>query len=109
MVENLYVESWQSYWQDDVEDEQWQEICHPFTAVKNLYIPERFTQYIASALQEFVGEIVTDSLPALESLFVEELEPSGPVQEAIGKFVTARVLSGHPTAVSQWDRVKSWW
>jgi hypothetical protein len=110
MVENLYVKLWHgSYWQDDVEIEQWLEICHPFTAVKNLYISERFTQHITSALQEFVGEIVTDSLPALESLFVEELEPSGPVQEAIGKFVAARVLSGHPIAVSQWDRDQSWW
>jgi hypothetical protein len=103
MVENLYVKLWESDWQDDVEIEEWLEICHPFTAMKNLYISERFGQRIASAVQEPGGEIVTDSLPALENLFLEELQPSGPVQEAIGKFIAARALSGHPIAVSQWQ------
>jgi hypothetical protein len=104
MVENLYVKFRQSDWQDDVEIEQWLEICHPFTAVKNLYISEQFAQHIASALQEPVGEGVTDSLPALESLYLEERQPPGPAQEAIRKFVAARAFSGHPIAVSQWDR-----
>ena len=94
----------------DVEIEQWREICHPFTAVKNLYIYKEFSKHIASALlQEPVGEIATDSLPALESLFLKELQRSGPVQEAIGKFVAARALSGHPITVSQWDRGQDWW
>ncbi len=44
-------------------------------------------------------------LPALQKDFVKSLDPSesGPIQEAIGKFVAARELSGHPTAVQRWE------
>jgi hypothetical protein len=80
------------------------EVFHRFTSVKNLYVCKEFAQCIALALQELVGEIMMEALPALESLFLEELQPSGPVQEAIGQFVAARQLSGHPVAISDWDR-----
>jgi hypothetical protein len=43
-------------------------------------------------------------LPALQNIFLEGLQPSGPVQEDLGKFVAARQLSGHPIAVSPWER-----
>jgi hypothetical protein len=103
MVEHLYINgprSLPSQWLDDIEDVQWLDIFYPFTAVKNLYVCEKFAQCIAFALQELVVERVTEVFPALETLFLEELQPSGPVQEAIGKFVTARELLGHPVAVS---------
>ena len=91
---------------DDIEDIQWLEIFHPFTAVKNLYVCEEFVQCIAFALQELVVARVTEVLPVLESIFLEELQSSGPVQEAIGKFVTARELLGHPVAVSHWNLLR---
>jgi hypothetical protein len=81
---------------------QWLEIFRPFTTVKKLYICEKFAQDIASALQQLVGERATDLLPALESLFLEELQPSDPAQEAISQFVAARQVLGHPVAVSYW-------
>jgi hypothetical protein len=80
------------------------EFFQQFTAVKHLSVSNLFAQCIALALQEFVGEGLTNVLPALESLALEELRSSGPVQEAIGKFVAARELSGHPVAVSSWNR-----
>jgi hypothetical protein len=83
---------------------QWPEIFHPFTGVTNFYVCKEFAQCIALALQELVGERVTDTLPALQTLFLEELQPSGPVQEAIGQFFAARKLLGHPGAVSHWNR-----
>jgi hypothetical protein len=110
MVEHLYVHRpryLSSQWQDDIENMQWLEIFHPFTAVKSLYVCKEFAQSIAFALQELVGERVIDALPALESLFLEELQPSGPVQEAIENFVGARQLSGKPVTVSQWNRTPS--
>ena len=106
-VEHLYIDgprSLPSQWLDDIEDVQWLDIFYPFTAVKNLYVCEKFAQCIAFALQELVVERVTEVFLALETLFLEELQPSGLVQEAIGKFVTARELLGHPVAVSQWNR-----
>ena len=86
------------------ENMEWLDFFNSFTAVKNLYIIEEFAQCIAAALQELVVERATNVLPALEGIFLEELEPSksGPVKEAIGQFVAARRLLGHPVALSTW-------
>ena len=109
MVQHLYVYGFRDFplqWQDDIENMQWLEFLHPFTAVKNLYLSKKFAQHMAPALQELVEERVTDVLPALENLFLEELNPSGPVQEAIGQFVAARQLLDHPVVVSRWNVTK---
>jgi hypothetical protein len=90
--------------QRNIEIMQWLDIFRPFTAVKKLYVSHEFAHYIAPALQQLVGERTTDVLPALESLFLEKLPPSGPVQEAFGQFIAARQLFGHPVAVSHWER-----
>jgi hypothetical protein len=102
MVEHLYVhepQHFRSQWQNDIENIQWLEIFHPFTAVKNLYVSKNFVQSIVPALQELVTEV----LPALENLLLEELQPPKPVGEAIEQFVTARQLLGQPVAVSHWN------
>ena len=87
-------------WQDDIESGQWLELLHPFTAVKDFYIYQDFAPHIAPALQELVEEGVTEILPALKTLFLDEAHLSGP---AIEHFVAARQLSGHPIAVSRWE------
>jgi len=107
-LEHLYTcegQHSQLSWQDDVENSEWLELLQPFTAVKELYLSRGFAPCIAPVLQELVGERVGEVLPALQSLFLEELHPSGPVQEAIEKFVAVRQLSSHPISVSHWDRV----
>jgi hypothetical protein len=90
-------------WRDNIENSQWLELLHPFTGVKGLYISEELVPHIAPALEELVGERVTEVLPALETLFLEETPPSGPVEEAIEKFVAARQLANNPIAVSFWE------
>ena len=103
-VEHLYIHGPRylpAQWQDDIENMQWLEILHPFVAVKGLYVSKKFAKCIAPALQELVGERVTDFLPALESLRLEELQPSGAVWKAIVQFIGARQLFGHPVAVSR--------
>jgi hypothetical protein len=104
-VERLYIREGyrRPRWQDDIEDSQWLEVLQPFTALKDLYVSTEFLPRFAPAFQELAGEHVTDMLPALQSLFFEERHPSGPVREAIEKFVAVRQLSGHPIAVSHWD------
>ena len=92
-------------WQDDIEDNQWLDVLHPFTAVKYLYLSREFASRMAPALEKLAGEV----LPSLQNLFLEGLYPSGPVQGAIGKFVAARQLAGHPIAVSHWDKKKDEW
>jgi hypothetical protein len=100
-----------SCWQDDIENSQWLELLLPFTNVKNLYLSEGVVPRIAPALQELVEGGMTEVLPGLESLFLEEPHPSGlvdesyisnPVQEAIGMFVSARQLAERPTNSRYW-------
>jgi len=76
----------------------------PFTAVKDLYLSKEFAPGIAAALQELVGARITEVLPSLQNIFMEGLEPSGPLQEIIGRFVAARLLSDHPIAISAWHK-----
>jgi hypothetical protein len=104
-VEDLYIlenGSSQPRWQEDMEDSQWLELLHPFSGVKNLFLSQEFAPRIAPALQELVGERAIEVLPALQSIFLEGLPPSGVAPEAIQQFVTARRLSSHPIAVSPW-------
>jgi hypothetical protein len=101
VLENIFLGF---HWQDDTESSRWLEIFRPFANVKSLYISQQFAPHIVSALQELVGERVPEVLPALQALFIQEMPPSGPVQEGIGQFVAARQLSGHPIAVSRWER-----
>jgi hypothetical protein len=101
-VEHLYIlENGFRDWQDDIENSQWLEVLHLFTAVKGLYISSEFTPRIAPALQELVGERVTEVLPTLQSLFLEEPLPSRLVRTAIEDFVASRQFAGHPIAVSR--------
>jgi hypothetical protein len=104
-VEHLYIQSGVSQWrwQGDIESSQWLELLRPFTAVKALYISSEFVPHVVPTLQELVGERLTEVLPALQTLFLKEPLPSGPVQEIIGQFVAARQLAGHPITVSRWE------
>ena len=107
IAEHLYIygpRNLSLIWQDDIE---YMELSHPFSSVRNLYICEGFTECIAPAVQYLQQDLeldVTDLLPFLESLYLEELQLSGPVQGAIGQFVAARQLLGRPVAVSSWER-----
>ena len=100
-VERLYIfhSPFGLRWQDDIRR---LEFLQSFTRVKDLYLSWGFVSHIAPALQDLVGNIVT--LPALQSLFWEGLNPSGPVKEALDKLTDARQRFNHPIAVSHWDR-----
>jgi len=78
---------------DDMEDTRWLELLHPFTIVKNLSVSKHPVSYM-----ELPGERVTEVIPALETISIEDPERSGRIQEAIGQFITTRKLSGHPVA-----------
>jgi F-box-like len=106
-VEDLYIEHRYSQlvWKGDaIENTLWLELLLPFTAVKNLYLSKVFAQGIAAALQELVGDRITEVLPSLRNIFVKGLERSGPFQKNIGQFAAARQHSGHPFAISVWDK-----
>jgi len=83
----------------DTDNEQWLEFLQPFTAVRTLRISHRLHSPIMSALQELTGEVTTQVLPALNSLYLEEYERSRSEQQALDTFITARQHSGHPVAI----------
>jgi hypothetical protein len=84
-------------WQDDMENSQWLDFLHPFTAVKDLYLYEELAPLVALALRESVG--AADVLPALQNIFFEGLEPSRLFRAVIGPFISARESSKRPVAV----------
>ena len=97
---------WQPDWEDDIENELWLGLLHPFTSVKNLYLSEQYALRIGPALQELVGGRMAEMLPTLQNIFLKGLEPSGPIQEGIGQFVASRQATSRPIAVSRWDDSK---
>ena len=103
-VEHLYIVKEGILNLEVTEISQWLGLFHTFTPMKDLYISRAFEPHITGSLQELVVERGIEVLPALQSLFLEVSRPSRPVQEAIGKFVAARQLAGHPIAVSLWKR-----
>jgi hypothetical protein len=81
---------------DDIVNASWLELLRPFTAVRNLHLSGKCALHIAHALD---GDRATEVLPALENIFLSNLEPFGPVPQGIRKFVSARQLTGHSIAV----------
>ena len=73
MVEHLYIygpeELQTQFWRNGVKNMQWLGIFRPFISVKNLYLYKAIAQCFAPALQDLVGEKVTNVLPALKSIF----------------------------------------
>jgi hypothetical protein len=106
-VERLYIYGDYAYSRGDirVENNHWLEVLRPFTSVKSLYLSRVIVPRIAPALQGLIGESVAGVLPALQTLFLEDLSLSGPVQEAIGSFVSGRQFYTNPVAVSQWNKL----
>jgi hypothetical protein len=115
ILENLYIYA-APYWgrhrgkNIDIENTLWLELLHPFTTVKNLYLCEDFAPRVVPALHELVGGRTTEVLPTLQSIFLENLQPSGPIQvplqEAIEQFVAARQVTSHPITFARWDDPK---
>jgi hypothetical protein len=91
---------------DVIENTLWLELLHPFTAVKNLCLSEELAPRIMLSLQELVGGRTTVVLPNLQNIFLEVLQESGPVHEAIVQFVAMRQVTGLDIAVSRWDNAK---
>ena len=93
-------------WEDDpdMDPSQWLELFRLLIAVQSLYVSERLVHRVAAALKELTGEMAMEVLPALRSLRLEGLQPSGPVQDAIQSFATARQQTNNPVVIQPWER-----
>jgi hypothetical protein len=99
MVEHFYIYEPRHLPQQrhaNIENMQWLKCFYPFTGVKNLYLSEKLAPSIAHANDRSVAR------PA--KYILEGLQSSVPVPEGIGKFFSARQLSGHLKTVSVWER-----
>ena len=105
-LEDLYIfeHPFPPHWRDNIENTLWVGLLRPFSGVKNLHLCEKLAPRIVAALQELVGDKTTEVLPTLQNIFLEVLQPSGPIQEGVVKFVAARQVSGQPITVSLWER-----
>jgi hypothetical protein len=88
----------------DMDSSLWLELFHLFIALQRLYVSAKLVAPVAVALPELTEGRTMEVLPALHSLFLEGLEPSGPVPAGIQSFFAARQLSGHHVAVQSWNR-----
>jgi len=91
-----------------MENTHWLELLQPFVFVEDLVLLDEVVGFVLPALQEFTGEGVTNMLPALQNIFIQGPQPSGPIYKAIKKFVNAQWLSGHPIAVHYNARRVPW-
>jgi hypothetical protein len=83
----------------DMDSSLWLELFHLFIAVQSLYVSAKLVAPVAATLQELTEGRTMEVLPVLHSVFLEGLNPSGPVPEGIKSFVAARRLSDHPVAI----------
>ncbi|KAH9960067.1 hypothetical protein BGW80DRAFT_1484824 [Lactifluus volemus] len=84
-------------WEDFVDNPQWLELFHAFSALQHMHIPPRLGELIGSALQELTEERVMDALPMLRHLYLPP--PSESTQQAIQPFISSRQRSNHPVTV----------
>ena len=101
IVEELYIDCYRKV-RVDIEGAQWLQLFRPFTAVRTLRMCRNLKPLIVRALRELTGERATEVLPALDSLYLEESQPSGSEQQAIEPFIAARQHSDHPVVVHRW-------
>ena len=78
-------------WQNDMDDADWLELLRPFTAVKMLHGSEQLAGHIALALDDVRGDMITEVLPALNSLWLDDQQV-----RFVEQFLVARRVSGHP-------------
>jgi len=92
-------------WKDDpgIYSSEWLELFRLFVAAQSLHVSERLVSPVARALQDLTGQTATEVLPVLQTLFLEGLQPSGPVHEAMKSFDTARQLSHQPVLIQRWE------
>ena len=90
-------------WRDmaDLDSIEWLAFLRLFPAVETLRLSGDMASYIVSALEDIPEEMLTEVMPALHLLWLdeeyrrEEDEPVG----SIKRFLTLRQLSGRPVAV----------
>jgi hypothetical protein len=102
-LEHLEIHNLLECWEDNMENVQWLELLRLFPSLKDLVLLGKSFKFIAPALDELDGESVTEVLPALQNIFIQDPQSSKPDNEAIGVFIATRQLLGSPVTVQHRD------
>ena len=82
-------------WDDAIENSEWLAFFQLFTKVETLLVSGRLATQFSRALDDFPSEMVTEVLPSLHFLMLEDDdEPVSPLQ-----FVSLRQLQGRPVTI----------
>ena len=91
--------------QDDVDRTEWLPLFHLFPAVETMHVSRSMAGYISSALEDIAEEMVTEVLPALHLLCLEDddnydydsdnIKPVGSTE----RFLSLRQISGRPVTI----------
>ncbi len=79
---------------EDLDEVEWLQLLHPFSSVQTLSVSGRFAGHVSRALEDIAGVMVTEVLPALDLLCLEDQPVS-----SVDNFVAVRRDSGHPVTV----------
>jgi len=79
---------------DDLDDIEWLQLLRPFSSVQTLFVSWIFAGNVSRALEDIAGMMVTEVLPALDLLFLEDQPVS-----CVDKFIAVRRDSGHPVTI----------
>lgn len=105
-VESLEIinnrQGWRSHLENNTGDSKWLEVLRRFPAVKYLFLSDDIVSSVSRTLINGDGEKETEVLPAIQKLSIGGSLPSGPVQEAIERFLARRQLSADPEAPRCW-------
>jgi F-box-like len=83
----------------NIENTRWLELWRRFVGVKNLHITKPLGLPVMSALAVLTGDGVR-VLPALQNIFLEGLQPSGPLRDNVDQLTAAR----QSISVHHWNR-----
>jgi hypothetical protein len=92
----------------DCPADDWLHLFRQFPAIRTLHVSREFSRHIASVLEAVTGEMVTEVLPVLDFIYLDDMPIS-----CVEKFLTARRISGDPVTIIDTEaefeeRVKSY-
>jgi hypothetical protein len=92
---NLYPDAFMDeYEKSELEvlyDIDWLQLFRPLSSVRTLSVSGDLTRHVCDALENIAGAMVTEMLPALDLLYLDD-QPISSIQN----FITVRQASGHP-------------
>ena len=95
----LYLEVGEDHpaWHSDIDSAEWPAFFRLFTAVETLYIVGTLARQVARALEDIPEENVTEVLPSLRMLILQDPDTEEPTSAQ--RFILLRQLCGRPVTI----------